>query len=139
MTKQEEIKQILFDNDLTNAWLARKLRMSKQDLGYQLNDAVNFSADLYDRIIAVLKREGFITKESGQCEHLINQTLEINSLIGHSLSILNSSVKKYTDDKVLEFSERKRLIELAERIKDDFNDQIEEIMKVLEGRTPNGK
>ena len=139
MTKQEEIKQILFDNDLTNAWLARKLRMSKQDLGYQLNDAVNFSADLYDRIIAVLKREGFITKESDQCEHLISQTLEINSLIGHSVSLLNSTVKKYTEDKVLEFSERKKLIELAERIKDDFIDQIEEVIKVLEGRIPNGK
>ena len=134
MTKQEEVKQILFDNDKTNTWLANKLGMKKQDLGYQLNEAVNFSVDLYDRIISIFKKHGFITSSSEQCNFLIDQTLQTNSAIGHSVQILNNTVKNSVKDMVLDFREKTSLIELIEKIKSEITDQCDEMISIIEGR-----
>lgn len=134
MTKQEEIKQILFDNDKTNTWLANKLGMKKQDLGYQLNNAVNFSVDLYESIIKILRKEGFITSSSEQCSFLIDQTLQTNSVLGYSLTILNNTVKRAVSDMVLDFKEKIALIETIEKLKDELIIQCDEMIAIVEGR-----
>lgn len=134
MTRQEEIKQVLFDNDKTNTWLANKLGMKKQDLGYQLNDAVNFSVDLYERIMKIFKKEGFITSTTDQCNFLLEQTLQTNSALGHSLTILNNTVKRSVSDMVLDFKEKVTLIEMIEKIKVELDNQCDEMISIIEGR-----
>jgi hypothetical protein len=131
MTPQDEIKQILFNNDKTKVWLANKLGMSKSDLTYQLNRATNFSVDLYNRVMDIFRKENFITKDD-QCDFLIRQTLQIDAVIGHSLTMLNDNVLKFTKDNVLDFKEKSRLIEVVTKIKDELIAELETIEKIIE-------
>lgn len=131
MTPQDEIKQILFNNDKTKVWLANKLGMSKSDLTYQLNRATNFSVDLYNRVMDIFRKENFITKDD-QCDFLIRQTLQIDAVIGHSLTLLNDNVLKFTKDNVLDFKEKSRLIEVVTKIKDELIAELETIEKIIE-------
>lgn len=134
MTPQEEILQILFNEDKTKAWLADKLGIKKQSLQYQLTNSSNYPVELHNRIMNIFQKEGFITIKSEQCNFLVRQTLEINSLIGHSVSILNQTVKNFTKDNLLDFRERKDLGELIEKIRTETNNQLDEIEKIIEGK-----
>lgn len=134
MTPQEQILQILFNEDKTKAWLADKLGIKKQSLQYQLTNSSNYPVELHNRIMNIFQKEGFITIKSEQCNFLVRQTLEINSLIGHSVSILNQTVKNFTKDNLLDFRERKDLGELIEKIRTETNNQLDEIEKIIEGK-----
>jgi len=129
-----EILQILFINDKSKSWLANKLGISSQKLDYRLNRANDMPLELYQQIMKIFKKEGFITSDNDQCVHLLNQTLEIDALIGHSLTLLNSNVKAFTEDNILDFRERRKLLEIIDKIKSEFLEQIDEIEKVIEGR-----
>lgn len=132
MTPQEEVKRILFESDRNQTWLANKLGMSRADLNYQLNTAKNYSAELNNRIMEIFKKEGFTSKNE-QCEDLLNQTLLINSMIGNSLQILNNNVQKFTRDNVIDFREKKRLLDVIEKMRADYLNELERIEKIVEG------
>ncbi len=134
MKAQTEIIQILFQNDKTKSWLANKLGISAQNLDYKLNRASDIPFELYNQIMKIFKKEGFIVSENDQCVHLLNQTVEIDALIGHSLTLLNGSVKSFTADNVLDFKEKQKLISIIEKMRNDFLEQLDEIEKIVEGR-----
>jgi len=134
MTPQEEVKRILFENDKTKTWLANRLGISKEDLSYQLNRSKNYSADLHNRIINILKKEGFITNTTEKCEFLIKQTLQIDSMVGTSLTMLNTSVEKFTKDNILDFRETKRLFDIVEKIRNGVNESLDNIETILNGK-----
>jgi DNA polymerase III delta prime subunit len=132
MTPQEEVKRILFESDRNQTWLANKLGLSRADLNYQLNTAKNYSADLHNRIMTIFKKEGYNSKDE-RCQDLLDQTLLINSMIGNSIQILNNNVQKFTKDNVLDFRERKRLLDVIEKMKSDYMNELERIEKIVEG------
>ncbi len=134
MTEQVEIIRILFENDKPKSWLANKLGISSQNLDYKLHNAKKIAVEDYNQIMKIFKKEGFITSNSEQCNHLLNQTLEIDALIGHTLTILNASVQKFTKDNVLDFREKKRLGNLIDQIRNDFNNELDHVEKIIEGR-----
>lgn len=134
MTPQDEVKRILFDHEKTNTWLAKKLGMSKEDLHYQLNRSKNYPVDLHNRINEIFKKEGFITNATEKCEFLIKQTLQIDSVVGTSLTMLNSAVEKFTRDNVLDFREMKRLFDIVEKIRDGVNESLDNIESILNGK-----
>lgn len=132
--KRAEIKEILFKNDKNISWLKGKIKQNV-DLYYLLSDnSVNFDIEIYEEIIKIFKKEGFITSPTDQCAYLLNQTIQIDALIGHTLSIFNTNVQKFTSDNVLEFREKRRLSDIVDKMRSDFNSELDNIEKIIEGR-----
>jgi len=134
MPEQTEIMRILFENDKTKSWLANQLKIKPQKLDYWLGKAKKIGVEDYNKIMEIFKKEGFITSNSEQCNHLLNQTIEIDALLGHTLTLLNTNVQKFTSDNVLEYREKKRLGEVIEKIRNEFNIELDQIEKIIEGR-----
>lgn len=134
MIEQNEVMKILFENDKSKSWLANKLSITPQKLDYRLSKAKKIAIEDYKEIMRIFKKEGFITSNSEQCTHLLNQTIEIDALLGHALTILNTNVKKFTSDNVLEYREKKRLSEVIDKIRNEFNDELDQIEEIIEGR-----
>lgn len=132
MDAQDEIKQILFENDKTKTWLAGKLHMTKQDLGYQLDHAANFSHELYERIMRVFRAEGLICTASEKCEYVKDQTLSVGAIVSNGLSLMYTTVKNFTKDNVLDFKEKKALSDMVEEFRTKVNLQLDEIQKTIE-------
>ncbi len=135
MKEQDEIKRILFDNDRSKSWLAKKLGITAQSLQYKLDVAPDLSLEFYRQIMKIFKAEGFISSANEQCEYLIQQTLQIDSMIGNALTMLNRTVQKTTLDHVLDFNEKRKLFELIEKIKSDFEDELGKIENILKGKS----
>jgi len=134
MNAQTEILQILFNNDKSKTWLSQKLGISPQNLDYKLNKASDLPLIFYNEIMAIFKKEGFITSAKDQCDYLLRQTITIDSMIGNMLSILNDTVERITEDHVLDFKEKMKLSELTDKIKMNFNNELEKIQNIIEGR-----
>ncbi|MFC2084943.1 hypothetical protein ACFLS9_07800 [Bacteroidota bacterium] len=129
MTKQDEIKQILFNNDRTVKWLADKLGKERQGLHYQLNHASKFGIDLYEQIKKIFKNEGFL---DNQCEYLLRQTLNVDAIVNNCLASLSDTVNRFTSDNILEFGEKKKLSELIEKIHNDVEHQLKKLSDIIE-------
>lgn len=137
MSDQDQIKSILFVNDKSKSWLAGKLNITPQKLDYILHNAKKISKSDYDSIMHIFKNAGFITSNSEQCNHLLGQTIEIDSLLGHALTILNGNIRQFTKDNVLDFNEKRRLLDIVTKIRTDFNNELDSIEMIIEGRTAN--
>lgn len=129
--RRQEIKEILFRNDRTTKWLQQKV--PGVDLYYLLSDKCKtFDIDTYDRIMSALTKEGLTTVEDERCEKLVDEILSIDSIIGNSLILLNSNVRDFTRDNVLDFSERKKLSQLLDKIDNEFQNSINAARKIVE-------
>lgn len=131
--RRQQIKDILFRNDRTVRWLMGKVPGT--DLYYLLNGdkSKSFDIGIYDQIMDVFRKEGMIVKEGDECLQLLEQTMQMDSLIGHALNILNHNVKNFTEDRVLNFHEKKKLYEIIENMRNEFNDEFDEIIKIFGG------
>jgi len=130
----ETIKQILFKNDKPKSWLAGKLRISPQSLQYKLDNHSALSADLFEDIMQILRKEGFITSESEQCNYLVKQTLKTDALLSSTIEMLSETVKRFVDDTVLDFREKKELSILIDKTRTDLNQAFDDLELIIEGR-----
>lgn len=132
-----EISQLLHKADKNVTWLKEKLRSvigREVDVYYLLSDkSKNFDVDVYDAIIRVFKKEGFITSENERCEKFAEQLIQVNGIISHSTYLLNSNASIFIKDNVLDFREKRKLMDVIEKMKNEFNDEIEQIEKIIEG------
>jgi hypothetical protein len=134
MTAQEEINQIIFQNkNITESWLADKLSITPQNLNYQLHMAKKFDNNLYKRIQLIFKKEGIILDPAEQCTQLSDRTLEFGALIGNQLSVINNEVRKAVKNSNLEFNERVKLKIIFDDMRDNINQQLDELEKLIEG------
>jgi hypothetical protein len=131
--KRSEVKEILIRNDKNISWLKNRLR-SNVDLHYQLSEkSVNFDVNIYEEIIQVFKQEGFITSENERCERFAEQLIQVNGIISHSTYLLNSNASHFIKDSILDYREKKKLLEIVYKMKNEFNSGIEQIEKIIEG------
>lgn len=131
--KRTEIKEILFCNDKNISWLRNKMK-TKVDLHYLLSEkSVNFDINIYEEIMSIFKKEGFITSENDRCEKFAEQLIQVNGIISHSTYLLNSNASHFLHDNILDFRERRKLLEIIEKMKSEFNQEIEHIEKIIEG------
>jgi len=131
--KRTEIKEILFRHEKTVAWLREKMS-TKIDLHYLLSDkSVNFDINIYEEIQNVFKKEGFITSENVRCEKFAEQLIQVNGIISHSTYLLNSNASDFIKDNILDFREKKKLLELVDKMRNEFNTEIEHVEKIIEG------
>lgn len=135
MDKRQEVRKILLENDKTIAWLKTKLRNnSKVDLYYLLSDdSVNFDVNIYDEIIQVFKNSGFITSEADRCNRFAEQLIQVNGIISHSTYLLNSNAQDFLKDNLLDYREKRKLLEILDKIKNEFLSEVEKIEKIIEG------
>jgi hypothetical protein len=134
MTAQEEINQIIFQNkNITESWLADKLSITPQNLNYQLHMAKKFDNNLYKRIKLIFKKEGIILDPAEQCTQLSDRTLEFGALIGNQLSVMNNEVRKAVKNDNIEFNERVKLKIIFDDMRDNINQQLDELEKLIEG------
>lgn len=131
--KRAEVKEILFKNDKTVAWLKSRMN-TKVDLHYLLSDkSVNFDINIYEEIMKIFKGEGFITSENQRCEMFAEQLIKVNAIINHSTYLINSNAMEFIKDNILDFREKKKLMEIIDKMKNEFNDEIERIEKIIQG------
>lgn len=132
MTEQQKIKIILSDNDKTKTWLAEQLGMSKSRLGNILNTNKGLDVELHKSIIAIFKKHKFIASAEDKCNYIKDQTMEINSIFGSSLQLLNQTVKKITEDNVLDFKEKVSLLGMVDELRDNLNSELDKIKEMIE-------
>lgn len=133
MDKRLEIKETLLRNDKNISWLKQRMH-TNCDL-YRLlgENSKNFDIEIYDEIMSVFKKHGFITSENERCEKFAGQLIQVNGIISHSTYLLNSNASDFIRDNVLDFREKKKLLEIVDKMKTEFNDEIERIEKIIEG------
>jgi len=132
MTEQDKIKVILSDNDKTQTWLAGKLGMKKQTLNNILNINKSLDHELYKQIYKIFKQEKFIASAEDKCSVIKDQAMEINSIIGSSLTLFNGTVRKVSEDNVLDFKEKKVLSDMVQEIRDCLNYELDKIAEMIE-------
>lgn len=132
-----EISQLIHKADKNITWLKGKLKSTigrDIDLYYLLSEkSVNFDVEIYDAIIQILKKEGVIVSENERCEKFAEQLIQVNGIISHSTYLLNSNASHFIKDNVLDFREKRKLLEIVEKMKNEFNQEIESIEKIIEG------
>jgi len=131
---RDEIREILFKNDKTVKWLAEQTRkFSYNQLYYALSQkSATFDTSMYNEIVKIFKSEGMISSEAERCTHLLNQILKIDSIIGHSLTLLNDNVAEFTKDNIIDFKEKKRLSDMIDKIENEFTSEVSRIKKIIE-------
>lgn len=130
--KRQQIKDILFFNKKNITWLTE--RIPGVDWYYQLSDkAKTFDTDVYDETILQFKKAGFITSENERCERFADQLIQVNGIISHSTYLLNSNAAEFLKDHILDYKEKKKLLEIVEKMQKEFNNEIESITKLIEG------
>jgi hypothetical protein len=130
--KREEIRGILFRNDKNISWLKNKMS-NKVDVYYLLSDkSTNFDISIYEEIVSVFRKEGLIATESDRCEKLTKQLMTVNGLIGHSLQLINGSVSDFVADKVIDYKEKKRLLEIIRLVEKEFDAELEKVLQIIE-------
>lgn len=128
--RRQEIRKILFDNDLSRKWLQEKL--PRLDIYYLLGDnSKRFDVNDYEQIIDVLRKEGFITNEDERCDRLVNKVLQINCMIANGLDLLNSTTSDYTSDKKLSTPEILKLAVLFDDVETKIVTKLHESRKIL--------
>lgn len=130
MDRKEEIKSILIKNNRTITWLSMKL--PGHDFYYLLNNSKKIDADLYDEIMELFRKEGFLDSEIKLTDSIYNQLLSINSLINSSLSLLNQTAGEALKDNILSFRERKVLSNMIEKLEVDFIEALNPLKKKIE-------
>lgn len=129
--KKQQIKDILFYNKQNITWLID--RIPGVDWYYQLSDkAKTFDTDLYDKVKELFKKAGFIASEDERCERFADQLIQVNGIISHSTYLLNSNAAEFLKDNVLDFREKKKLLEIIEKMRKEFNQEIEKISEFIE-------
>jgi len=136
MDKRQEVTQILLQNDKNIVWLKKKLEVNgfpSVDLYYLLSEkSKTFDSDIYDTIRSIFRNEGFISSESERCERFADQLIQVNGIIAHSTYLLNSNATEFIKDNLLDYREKKKLLEITEKIKNEFNSEMERIEKIIE-------
>lgn len=130
--KRAEVKDILFNNDKNISWLKNKMN-TKCDLHYLLSEkSVNFDINIYEEILSIFRKEGFITSENDRCERFAEQLIQVNGIISHSTYLLNSNAAIFIKDNILDFREKRKLVEILNKISNEFNTELEKIEKIIE-------
>ena len=124
---RDEINEIKFLNGLTDKWLSEVTGIEYNTLNRQLTTASNFRDDVYKACMTAFKKHGYVSNTKEQCEKLITEVLEFNSVINGSASILNRSVKEKISDLSLSISEKKQLKNEIAQIKSRVIDVLDEL------------
>lgn len=132
MNAKDEVKSILINYRRTQTWLAEKLGIQKQTLNYMLNGSKGLDTETYKQIIKIFKREKMITSAGDKCDHIRNQTMEVNAILGSSLTLLNNTVKKVSEDNILDFKEKKQLSEMIDELRESLNHELDKISEMIE-------
>lgn len=125
---QKFINVILDKYGLEIKWLADKIRMEPDLLRYQLREAVNYRQDVHERIIKVLKKEGYVTNNKEVCDKLKDDLIDFSSVMSGTISIITKSVREKIKDNVFDINEKQQLKSelrrLLARVTDEFNDLL---------------
>jgi len=133
MTPQEEIKLIMVKNDINYAWIAKKLGTYYQKIQYYIELSSGDNNTLYNQIMTLFEKHGFIEGEKEKCENLIEMTFWANSRIGDDLRLMNRQISKDIEDGKLSPDERLSLRARLEEVKRDLNNAIEGLIEITHG------
>lgn len=135
IARKQEIKDVLFNNDKNKSWLKTKLSEKgfEVDVYYLLDEdkSKRFDLDVYDAIQEIFKAEGLIATESERAKKLTSEIFHIDAMIGHSLSILNTTVEAFVSDDFLSFDEKRRLVSMLEKFESETLTAISNTKKVI--------
>jgi len=135
MDRRLQISQILLKQDKTVSWLKTELssKYPSVDFYHLLSDkSKNFDADLYDDIILLFKKKGFITSASEQCEKFADNLIQLNAIIGHSTFLINTNAVEFMKDNVLDVREKMKLLKIIDKTETECVVSFDKIREVIE-------
>jgi hypothetical protein len=134
-TAEDIYRMSLIDKLFTLNQLASWLDLKPQTLSKRLIHGKDFTTEFQTELNKIFKREGFITDKIEQCNLLIKQTLQTETIMNSSLAMLGELVMEYTgDDNELSYDEKKNLIEQLEQLRESNTDAIHNLIKIVKGK-----
>lgn len=130
MKLQDEINKIIFDNNLTESWIASEIGVSPQKLHFQLHNAKNIDYKVYSDIKSLMKRAS-VLDEAQSIKKLSDLTLQLNSNITFQLSSLTKEILKDIQDNDLSYDEKARIKFQIRELEDQVKLQISSIKDLI--------
>lgn len=128
---QKFVNELLDRRGLEIKWLAERIHMEPDLLRYQLRTAKNYRQDVHNRIIEVLKKEGYITSNKEVCDRLKDDLIEFSTVLSGTVALITRGVKTRISDRELDDAEKFEIKALLRnqlnRVTDEFNELMVEI------------
>lgn len=133
MTPQEEIRQIMLKHGISYSWIADRLGTYYQKIQYYVELSKRDDNRLYNSIMLLFEKAGYITDSDTRCNELITVNFRTNSLIGEELKKLNDQVITDIKDGSFTPDERIRMRYRLEDIKKEFNQTFDKLINLTKG------
>lgn len=133
MRPQEEIKLIMLKHNITYAWIAKNIGTYPQRIQYYVELSSGDNNLLYNQIMMLFEKHGYISDSFAKCENLIELNLRSNSKIGEELKRLNDQVLSSISDKKFTHEERVCLRRRLQNMMAEFNEIFNKLISITEG------
>jgi hypothetical protein len=133
---QEELKAMiaavkLAHPEISDAFIARKLKMTPQAFSYAMNISTNFSIGFYEEVKDLLRKENLIREPSQAWKDLNSSCREIEVTLFHQLELLNLKVSEIGEDEKFTEEERPQMIAVLEIIKNSICSKLDKMIKEI--------
>lgn len=129
---QKFVNEILDKYGLEIKWLAEKIHMEPELLGYQLRRATNYRQDVHAKIIETFRKEGLVTSNKEVCDKLKDDLIDFSSVLSGTVSLISKGVKDKIGDMILDENEKKDLKNLIRQQMDRVIDQFNELLITID-------
>ena len=126
--KKEEIKMLMFEQNISYQELADHLHIPKHRLYYNLNASSDIPLELYINIMNVLNSQ--LSKRS-KCTDTVQYNCTTNSVLANAITEINNLVSSILSDGQLDAVETMSLRVKLEDIRVRLNHKIDEWIKAL--------
>lgn len=133
MTPQEEIKSIMLKHGISYSWIAERIGTYYQKIQYYVEFSKRDDNKLYNEIMLLFEKHGFIADSTAKCSTLIELNFKSNSKIGEELKKLNDQVLTDIKDGNFTPDERIRMRYRLEDIKKEFNATFDKLLQLTYG------
>lgn len=127
-SRQDKVNRILEEKGLDKGWLAKQLKMEYDRVYYWLVTAGSINRDIFEDMMDVFEKHGYVQKGKNAAKGLVNLTLETNILFSDGLKKINEEIGSALEDSKLDADERYRLGLKLEEMKLDVNKQLNKLI-----------
>jgi len=127
-SRQDKVNRLLEEKGLDKGWLSKQLRMEYDRVYYWLVTAGSINRDIYEDMMEVFEKHGYIQKGKNAAKSIISLTFETNLAFADGLKNINGEIGSALEDGKLNADERYRLGLKLEEMKLDVNKQLDKLI-----------
>lgn len=130
-TPQEEISQIMKEHGISYAWIAKQLSTYPQKIQYAIEYQKEMPLTTYCQIMQVFEEHGYIRSSEDTCANIVSAAFKTNAKFGSQLKKLNDQIAADISDDRVTPEERLRLRFKLEEMKNEFCQEMEAMLAIL--------